>query len=44
MADNFPLEIESVDGEVVELSISVSDANPAPKVDWFVNFERGVTN
>jgi len=41
MAETFPPEIQRVDGETVELSISLSDANPVPTINWFVNFEKG---
>jgi len=37
VATDFPNEIEAVDGTEVKLSIQVTDANPVPTIQWFIN-------
>ncbi len=37
MASDFPSEIEAVDGTEIKLSIQVTDANPVPVIQWFIN-------
>ena len=37
VASKFPGEFEATDGDEVQLSIEVTDANPIPTIQWFLN-------
>ena len=37
MATNFPPEVEAVDGSEVQFTVEVSEANPKPAIQWFLN-------
>jgi hypothetical protein len=44
MATKFPPEVEAVDGSEVQLSIEVSEANPKPTIQWFLNTGNNINN
>ena len=37
MATKFPPEVEAVDGSEVQFTVEVSEANPKPNIQWFLN-------
>ena len=37
MATSFPPEVEAVDGNEVQFTVEVSEANPTPTILWFLN-------
>lgn len=34
--DNFPPKIDVIQRDVLEFEVHVADANPAPKLNWFI--------
>jgi hypothetical protein len=36
-ASKFPPEVEAIDGSEVQLSIEVTESDPLPVIQWFLN-------